>query len=355
MFALVVTAILEGTLRSDVLLPGLAVATSIVLSFGLLWRRSHPLTVVAVTFGEIAISSIIVLATGSGTFGLGTMAFILLLPYALHRWGSGREIVIGLAIILTGYATAIAADWNGFGEAAAALVFALSPALIGATVRYRSYAKSRDRAAAVLTEREQLARELHDTVAHHVSAIAIQAQAGRTLSDSDPGAPLRSLRVIEEEASKTLAEMRVMVGALRQGEEPELAPVPGLAEISRLATGSDESPKIVVEVNGDVEAISPAVDAALYRLAQESTTNARRHARNATTVVVSVAGNDDEVQITVTDDGDPTTAGARPEPGFGLIGMSERAKLVGGRLEAGPVEAGGWAVRAWLPKSGVAS
>ena len=80
-------------------------------------------------------------------------------------------------------------------------------------------------------EREQLARELHDTVAHHVSAIAIQAQAGRTLAASQPGAALDALEVIEEVASRTLAEMCVMVGVLREGEEPDLAPLRGVAAI----------------------------------------------------------------------------------------------------------------------------
>ena len=232
-FGLVVVAILEGILRADVAWRLLSTVMAVGLAFTLLWRRSHPLQVVAVNFGLIAVLNAVVIIGGYETFGLYTNVFILLLPYALLRWGSGREIVIGLIIILIGFTTGIAADVSDVGEGVAAFVFAISPALLGATVRYRSYALSRDRDRAVLREREQLARELHDTVAHHVSAIAIQAQAGQILAGDNPDAPRKALRVIEEEASRTLAEMRAIVGALRRGEEPDLAPVPGIADIER--------------------------------------------------------------------------------------------------------------------------
>jgi signal transduction histidine kinase len=252
---------------------------------------------------------------------------------------------------MLGFGTGLAADFTNIGEAVAGFVFAMSPALIGATVRYRSFARSRDRDRAVLQERAELARELHDTVAHHVSAIAIRAQAGRTLAGTNPNAPLDALRVIEDEASKTLAEMRAMVGALRRGEEPELAPVPGIADIERLTRDSGDGPELSVSVSGNLDGIAPAVDAAIYRLAQESITNALRHARDASTIEVAVTGDGKWVRLTVQDDGEPRHAGS-PEPGFGLIGMGERVKLLGGSLETGPGSVRGWVVSAVLPKDG---
>lgn len=349
---LVASAIVEAVVRGDsVLWRPLAIALAVALAVTLLWRRTHPLTVVTIAFAAITVMNIAALVRGDPSFGLYTMAFILLLPYALLRWGSGREILIGLVWILLGFGTGLAADFVDIGEAIAGFVFAMSPALIGATVRYRSFARARDRDRAVLQEREQLARELHDTVAHHVSAIAIRAQAGRTLARTNPNAPVEALKVIEEEASKTLAEMRAMVGALRRGEEPELTPMPGVADIERLARDIGEGPATKVAISGDVGGIAPSVDAAIYRLVQESITNALRHARHATTIEVTVTVDSRLVRVTVRDDGEPRHT-AIPERGFGLIGMSERVKLLGGSLAMGPGPERGWAVSAVLPKDG---
>jgi len=349
---LVASAIVEAVVRGDsVLWRPLAITLAVALAVTLLWRRTHPLTIVTIAFAAITVMNIAALVRGDTTFGLYTMAFILVLPYALLRWGSGREILIGLVWILIGFGTGIAADFVDIGEAIAGVVFAMSPALIGATVRYRSFARARDRDRAVLHEREQLARELHDTVAHHVSAIAIRAQAGQTLARTNPNAPVEALQVIEEEASKTLAEMRFMVGALRRGEEPGLTPLPGVADIERLARDIGEGPETKVAISGDVDGIAPAVDAAIYRLVQESITNALRHARHATTIEVTVTIDSRLVRVTVRDDGESRHT-AIPERGFGLIGMSERVKLLGGSLATGPGPERGWAVSAVLPKDG---
>jgi signal transduction histidine kinase len=350
--AVAATAIVEGVVRWDSLLWGpLAMVFAVTLAFTLLWRRTHPLTVVVIDFAAITVMNVVVLVTSDPIFGLDTMAFILLIPYALLRWGSGREILIGLGLILLGFGTGLGAAFTDIGEAIAGFIFAMSPVLIGATVRYRSFARARDRDRAVLQERAELARELHDTVAHHVSAIAIRAQAGRTLARTNPNAPLEALQVIEEEASKTLAEMRAMVGALRRGEDPELGPVPGIADIERLAPDTVEGPELSVSISGNLDGIAPAVDAAIYRLAQESITNALRHARHATTIEVTVTGDDKSAKVKVRDDGEPRHTG-NPEPGFGLIGMGERVKLLGGSLETGPSPLRGWVVSAELPKDG---
>jgi signal transduction histidine kinase len=349
---LVVTAIVEGVVRWDSLLWGpVAILFAVALAVTLLWRRTQPLRVVVIVFTAITVMNVVALITSDPDFGLYTMAFILIIPYALLRWASGREIVIGLGLVILGFVTGLAADFTNIGEAVAGFVFAMSPVLIGATVRYRSFARARDRDQAVLQERAELARELHDTVAHHVSAIAIRAQAGRTLAGTNPNAPLDALQVIEEEASRTLAEMRAMVGALRRGEEPELAPVPGIADIVRLARDTGEGPELSVSISGDLDGIAPVVDAAIYRLAQESITNALRHARHATTIEVAVTSDGKWARLTVHDDGEPRHTG-NPEPGFGLIGMGERVKLLGGSLETGPGPIRGWVVSAVLPKDG---
>jgi signal transduction histidine kinase len=346
---LVPTAILEGILRDDVIWRPVALLLTVGLVFTLLIRRTHPLAAVALGFGAVIVVEVAALIGGAGPVGLNTTVFVLLLPYALFRWGSGREAVIGLAIILVAYALGITEDYTGAGEAVFAFVFALFPAVLGAAVRYQATSRLRELDQVKLREREQLARELHDTVAHHVSGIAIRAQAGRLVAASDPDAAMDALQVIEAEASRTLAELRGMVGVLRDHEEPDLAPQRGLADIERLAHRVGDRPQVEVHLSGDLDHLGPAVETAIYRIAQESITNAVRHARNATRISVRVAGGDDVVRLTVSDDGDASSTG-RGSAGYGLVGMTERATLLGGTLEAGPRPGSGWTVDATLPR-----
>ncbi|HUP72770.1 MAG TPA: sensor histidine kinase [Acidimicrobiales bacterium] len=347
---LVPTAVLEGVFREELAWRPVASGVCVALVFTLLWRRTEPLVMVAVAFGVLSISSIVALVGAEDPVGLYTNLFVLLLPYSLFRWGAGREAVIGLAILLLALVLGISADFTGVVDAIFAGVFLLFPAAVGASVRYRANARTRGMDQVKLLEREQLARELHDTVAHHVSAIAIRAQAGRVVGASDPAAALDALLVIEQEASRTLAEMRAMVGALRQGEEADLAPQRGVADIERLTERAGERLRVEVDLSGKLDGLRPSVDAALYRLAQESITNAIRHARHATHIRVTVRGEDDCVRLTVGDDGDTGAFDPRSSSGFGLIGMAERAKLLGGTLEAGPNRSRGWTVQAVLPR-----
>ena len=297
---LVPTAVLEGILRTDVAWRPVALGLAVALVFPLLWRRTHPLAVVAVLFGAVIVLNLATLIDGPATsVGLYTMIYVLLVPYALLRWGSGREVMIGLSIIVVAGLLGIASDFNGFGEAAAGFVFLMFPAVLGALVRFWTTSRTREIDQVRLREREQLARELHDTVAHHVSAMVIRAQAGRVVAPSDPAAALDALRVIEDEGSRTLAEMRIMVGALRDREDADLAPQNGIADIERLAGSLDDEPRVQVRLTGDLDALSPAVGAATYRIAQESVTNALRHARNATRIDVQVVGEDHAVRLTV--------------------------------------------------------
>jgi signal transduction histidine kinase len=349
---LVPTAVLEGILRTDVAWRPVALVLAVALVFPLLWRRTHPLAVAAVLFGAIIALNLATLIAGPATsVGLYTMIYVVLVPYSLLRWGSGREVMIGLSIIVVAGLLGIASDFNGFGEAAAGFVFLMFPAVLGAMVRFWTTSRAREMDQVRLREREQLARELHDTVAHHVSAMVIRAQAGRVVAASDPGAALDALRVIEDEGSRTLAEMRVMVGALRDREDVELAPQNGIADIERLAGSLDDEPRVQVCFTGDLDALSPAVGAATYRIAQESVTNALRHARNATRIDVQVAGGDQAVRLTVRDDGEPVHASS-VAPGYGVVGMTERAALLGGTLAVGPRPDHGWVVDAVLPRAG---
>jgi len=350
-------AVLEGVFADDLVWRVLSVVVALALVPTLLWRRTRPLAAVVVAFGLLTVVDVVSLAVGADWRGLDSNIFVVLLIYALFRWGSGRQAVIGLAVLsvpllLSGFDAQIHQEADAIPASNVVLggLFELAVAAVGLAVRYQQKARVRGMEQVKHLEREQLARELHDTVAHHVSAIAIRAQAGRVVASSDPAAALDALLVIEEEASRTLAEMRAMVGALREGEEADLAPQRGVADIERLTTNAGNGPHVDVELSGDLDRLRPSVDATLYRLAQESITNAVRHARHASRIQVTVRGEGDCVQLTVGDDGDPGSFDPRSTSGFGLIGMAERAKLLGGTLEAGPSRNRGWTVHAVLPR-----
>ncbi len=345
----VVLAVLEAVLRQDVPWEALALTMALGLSVALLFRRTHPLGVLAWTFGAIVIVDIAAIATDQPPVGLYTLGFLLILPYSLFRWGSGREAAIGMVFIVAALVLGTAADFTDWTESIFGGIVLLFPAVLGATVRFRTGIRVRELDQIRLRERERLARELHDTVAHHVSAIAIQAQVGRTLAASDPEAPLQALRVVEEEASRTLAEMRMMVGALRDGEELDLSPQRGIADIDDLASSNGHGPKISVERTGDLDGLSPSVESAVYRLAQEAVTNAIRHAGNPTLVRVVVSVDTQSVRLRVSDDGEPVPA-SRSHAGYGIVGMEERVRLLGGTIEVGPGSDRGWEVAIELPR-----
>jgi len=355
---LVVASVVEGVLRADDLpAPVFAVAIAVALAPVLLWRRSRPLLAVAITFTTCAVASLLIQAD----LGLSALAYLLILPFSLARWGAAREVAAGFAIMMAKLGLSLVLGYIGLADATLGFVVIFAATALGAAVRYRAGVRSRELAQAKLLERERLARDLHDTVAHHVCAIAIRAQAGLATAKSDPDAATEALRVIEREASRALTEMRTMVRALRreeqreqQGErhsEPDVAPLPGVRDVEGLA-GPDRhgGPVVDVHIHGDLDDLPPSVGSAIYRLAQESVTNARRHARHATRIAVSVAADDKSVRLRVSDDGESGPVRPLAASGYGLVGMIERADLLGGTCEAGPDAGRGWTVTAVLPR-----
>jgi len=349
--------IIEAAARPDVPWRWLWAVVLIVLVPTLLWRRIRPLSMLAAAF---AVGTVFGLVTG-GDPQLFTAVYFLILVYAVMRWGSGRAMLAGGAIVVAGTLASLPFGTTTVSDLLGGLAVLVATSTLGIAFRVRAGARARELDRMRLLEREQLARDLHDTVAHHVSAIAIQAQAGTAVAAHDPGAAADVLRVIEGEASRTLDEMRSMVRVLRRADAAELAPTPGIADLRRLARQGPGGPEVAVHVDGDVEALPPTVAAAVFRLAQEAVTNARRHARGATQVDVRVHADGDGVRLEVRDDGEPAASAV---PGLGITGMRERAALLGGTCEAGPVvdggerddrghgEGRGWLVTAVLPRAG---
>lgn len=344
----VAAAVIETLARPDLEWRLLSLAVVVAAAVTLPWRRVHPLPVVVLAFGTVIVLDVVAFARDVEWEGLGTGIFLLLLLYAVGRWGSGREVVAGLAILAVPL-TLTALGGAPAGDVVGGVLVVLLAAALGVGTRYMVASRDQELSALRSREREQLARELHDTVAHHVSAITIQAQAGRAVAATRPEAAVDALAVIEEEASRALEEMRTMVGALRQGDV-DLAPQQGVRDIPRLARANGHEPRVVVELDGDLTGLRAAVDAALYRLAQEAVTNALRHARHATCVRVRVDADDRVLRLVVDDDGSPVS-GSGTE-GFGLVGMAERVTLLGGTFSAGPGPDRGWTVTAELPRAG---
>ena len=350
---LAAAALAEVVFRPDVAWPPVALALA-VLMIGLLpFRRVRPFTTAMSILGTLLAVTVVAAGFGVVDLGLYSSAVALLYPYALFRWASGREAAIGLAAMLVLYTVDVITSPFVIEDVIGGLIVFLFPAELGAVIRFWVSSRSRELEQVRSKEREQLARELHDTVAHHVSAIAIQAQAGRAAANDRPGAADEILGVIEEEAARTLTEMRTMISSLRDDTAAELAPQQGLADLSRLATTIDRGPRVAVTVSDEVGALRPSVESALYRLAQESITNAVRHARHASLIDVTVDGDGDRVVLTVSDDGEPGPFGATARAGL-RAGRDERAgrAIHGGTLRAGPAPGGGWTVEAVLPRHG---
>jgi signal transduction histidine kinase len=354
---LVPASLVEGVLRDDVPWPAYTIALAMVCAVAVLWRARYPLAMLLVSFGAQTLAGVGPALAGREQGVLYTTSVVLLFGYSLARWGSGRHVAVGVAALMAAhflreplYGSTATDNLVGAG-------FLLFPVALGAAVRFWVSTRHREREQARQRERERLARELHDIVGHHVSGIVIQAQAGQAVAATDPQRALQVLGVIEEAASGALVEVRSLVGVLRGGDDAERAPARGIDDLQRLARDAVGGPGVDVEVSGDVGSLTASVGAAVYRVVQESLTNARWHAADATRLDVRVRADDEAVHVDVLDDGrsgrgTERIGGRGHGSGFGVAGMRERVELLGGRLEAGPRPGGGWAVSAVIPRVG---
>ncbi|MEU3464988.1 sensor histidine kinase [Streptomyces sp. NPDC006733] len=206
----------------------------------------------------------------------------------------------------------------------------------------------------VAEERGRIARELHDVVAHHLSVIAVQAGLAGFVFDSDRDTARTALATISGTSTEALDELRRMLQVLRAGDEDSApaTPMPGLARlgemIERVRSGGV---RVDLRITGPVRPLTPGIDLCAYRVVQEALTNVLKHAPGAS-ASVDLRYTARQVEVIVADDGQGVLSDkVRPGGGHGLIGMRERAKLYGGRVDIGPRSAGGFAVRLTLPTS----
>lgn len=343
-----VQAILEATtLRPDMAWRWLSLAVFFVWLPTLLVRRTRPLLMPVVFAAASSTLTVMGLVDGTTPEDLNTGVVALLIPFSLTRWARGRDAVLGLALFLLVAGTALVTQPISSGDRIGGTAVVVTAIAVGALLRSRSLLRGRELEDVRRDERDRLARDLHDTVAHHLTAIAISAQAGLAVADSRPEATTEALRRIDEEATRTLAETRKVLRMLRTEDG---APDRPLDDLAGLAAPGGPGPAVEVVIAADLD-LSPTVAAAIQRIAREAVSNARRHALGASVVKVRVARRGDDVELSITDDGHPPTSSAA---GFGILGMTERAALLGGRLDAGPAPDGGWRVTAVIPSATVA-
>ncbi len=279
--------------------------------------------------------------------------------YSLAARGPRRVAyaALGAVVVLVSLATSV---WNGQWAwpgvtvllPGAVVVLGWSSGVMVAQRRAYADALRRDFDnrvhRAVTGERLQIARELHDVVAHSMSVITIQADMGRLVLDRKPAVAGAALGVIETTGRAALTELRRMLGVLREDDRDRgaLAPAPGLAGldglVARIAAAGVE---VEVVVRGTPRALAAGVDLSAYRIVQEALTNVVKHA-GVPGCRLTIGYEDDAVLLVISDCG----RGGPPEPGgHGLVGMRERALLCEGEFDAGPVPGGGFAVTARLP------
>jgi signal transduction histidine kinase len=324
----------------------------------LYWRRIQPLRVLGVTLIASALSTGLVLLglVRSADLELVGVAMLVAL-YSVGRHATDdRWSQIGLGgvfavIALSAAVEGVTAVEIGFGFIVAFVVWYL-----GRRLRLRAERASeleREQAAearrAIAEERTRIARELHDVVAHRVSLMTVQAGAAKTVAADDLDGAIRAMEAVEEAGRQALSELRHLLDVLRPKAEADgLGPQPGLADVPRLI-GQFEQAGLEVALTMDGARIDlPApVGLSAYRILQEALTNVLKHAGPTARAEVRLSADKRRVVMEVLDDGHGSTI--LPGSGRGIVGMRERAQLLGGSLEAGPRPSGGFQVIAQLP------
>jgi signal transduction histidine kinase len=329
------------------------------LACGAVWlRRRWP---VALAVAMLPVGFVSTTAGGAGMVALFTL--VVHRPFRYVAWIGG--VALGLvpllvwlrpdpdlpypaAVALTVLLTLTVIGWGMFVRSKRQLMLSLRDRARRAEAEARLRAEQAQRLA-----REAIAREMHDVLAHRLTLLSVHAGALEFRPDAPREEVARAAGVIRESAHEALQDLREIIGVLRAAGEPDDAgrPQPTLAALDALVAESREAGMKVTLDNRatDPAAVPASVGRTAYRIAQEGLTNARKHAPGAE-VRVSVAGSPGE-GLLVTVRNPPPEGEVPPVPGSGqgLIGLTERATLAGGRLEHGPAEDGGFRVRAWLP------
>jgi signal transduction histidine kinase len=328
----------------------------------LVWRVRFPLEVMGVSLG-ILINGQLVAHRDDFPVSFGGVALVAAYSAAAHLRGRRADAADFLVIAAIVGSVAVAASKNWHGSLATNVV----AALISLTILFRGawfagrwmqgwrdreraeVARREDQAhAALREERERIARELHDVLAHAISVIVLQARGARHSLRERPDDAREAVDAIERTASLALTEMRGLLGVLRADEQAgTLAPQPSLAQVGALvAEVRDAGLPVELRVEGEPHELPDGVALCAYRIVQEALTNTLKHAGPATARVL-VRYADGALELEVADTGSGVGNGG--PVGQGLTGMRERVAIFGGRIQTGPRREGGYLVTARLP------
>ena len=344
-------------------LDGLAYACLVVAGAALAGRGHWPLGVVGVVTAALAVY----LGRGYPGGPVYVTLFVALFSLATSR---GRRSAFATAAASSG-SLVMVGEVAGTGPGLVHLVFvgwAAAAVFLGDAVRSRRgylaaleeravhLEQSREEEARrrVAEERLRIAQDLHDSVAHSMAIINVQAGVAAHVIDRHPDRAHDALVVIQQASAEVLDELAALLGLLRprDGEAAALAPTPGPKQLGPLVESSRRSGlEVALRVESDLGDVAQPLGVALYRIVQESLTNVVRHAGHGARATVTVARDSaGRLSLEVADDGAGAN-GASPGTGVGLAGMRERAQATGGALEAGPRPEGGFVVRAvWPPR-----
>ena len=329
-----------------------------VASGALYWRRSEPLIVFGVTWAAAALS------TGAVYFELVRAADLELvgIPMLVALYGVGRYAIKdrwaylalcgAFAVVgLSAPMDAVSAGEVGFGFIVIFLLWYMGRRLRSRAERAAHLEREQAAEArrAVAEERTRIARELHDVVAHRVSLMTVQAGAAKTVAADDLEGAVQAMEAVEVAGRQALSELRHLLDVLRpEADVDGLDPQPGLADVPRLVAQFEQAGlDVSLTMNGAPTDLPVRVDLSAYRIVQEALTNVLKHAGTTARAEVRLSTDDHGVAIEVLDDGHGDTI--LPGSGQGIVGMRERAQLLGGALEAGPRPIGGFQVVARLP------
>ena len=339
----------------------LPLMAAVVSGTALLFRRQAPMSSLAATAG-------IMLITFSVPASFAAVATAMAL-YAVGVYRSARHAVLALlaiSAILLAAAAQQPRSMVGLGQAVQAIAVLVIATLLGLNVRMRRnyVAALVDRADRLMHEREYLAsiaaaaernaiaREMHDIVAHGLAVMISLAHGSAEIAPTDPARAVQAMRQVAETGRVAVTDMRRMLGVLNEDNTGELAgaaaPSPGVGDVPALVELFRSAGLPVVLQSAGVAPADPGIQLAVYRVIQEGLTNALKYARAATAVTVRSQFTGQEIMVSVTDDGQPVDAPA-DRAGHGVAGMRQRVALYGGTLRAGPLTNGGWSVTARFP------
>ncbi|MFE0451857.1 sensor histidine kinase [Streptomyces sp. NPDC058914] len=361
LLAVAIGLAVADTLSDDQELPhAVVVADQLLgaLSCAAVWlRRRLPLALAAAT---VPLGFLSTTSAGAGTVALFTLAVHR--PFRYVAWVGGIQLVLipvlmwvrpdpdleyGPALVWTVLLTVTIIVWGLFVRSKRQLMLSLRDRARRAETEARLRAEQAQRLA-----REAIAREMHDVLAHRLTLLSVHAGGLEFRPDAPREEIARAAGVIRESAHEALQDLREIIGVLRAGQPDEPGrPQPTLAALDALVAESREAGmKVTLDQRvTDPAAVPASVGRTAYRIAQECLTNVRKHAPGAEAAVTVAGGPGEGLAVTVRNPAPEGDVPLVPGSGQGLIGLTERATLTGGRLEHGPREDGGFEVRAWLP------